>query len=383
MLALVDYGIGDFECGGALMARYLMFTGLFLSLASFGCSARLNDQGDNKRKFRILPIKRTAFYGSSAAWAVTWSGHLMSTNDAGQTWVRCEQPVGRFDAVSFIDAKQGWAVIDSVEVWSTNDGGQSWKTIGEVSRADGKFPGPLLTIRFIDESNGWIISSFGVWKTDDGGVQWREQAVDAGPNRSRGYLSDCYFVDFNSGWLTGSQGKVCKTEDGGRTWQSQNIAPGDGYIRDISFVNVRTGWLAIINGNKWDTGIYATEDGGGVWNPQSIAGKKLQILSVSFVSESEGWAAGIEVLKVSSGETSHAALLYTQNGGRDWSTLYTGQRSSIGERCHFANPLCGWLLVRSDQDDCLYRTSDSGKTWEESLRLPLIDEQIASLMHQN
>lgn len=357
------------------MTRYLMLSVLFFNLAWFGCSARLNDKSADKRA-RIFPIKRVAFYNSNAAWVVTSNGRLWSTTDVGRTWVRCEQPIGGFDGVSFIDAKQGWAVINSVEVWYTSDGGQSWKDLGEVSRADGAFPGPLLTIRFIDETNGWIISSFGVWKTDDGGVQWREQTVDAGPNRSKGYLSDCYFVDSNSGWLTGSQGRVCKTEDGGRTWQSQNITPGDGDIRDISFVNDRTGWLAIIHGSecRWIAGIYATEDGGAVWNPQSIAGKNLQILSVSFVSESEGWAAGIEALKASSGETSHAALLYTQNGGRDWRTLSTGPHSSIGARVYFANSLCGWLLVRSDKDDCLYRTGDGGKTWDESLVLPTVDK---------
>lgn len=374
MFPFVHYTIRDLEFGSVLVARYLVLAVLSFILASLGCSAHLNDKRDDKGA-RILPIKRMAFYSSSTAWAVTGSGRLMNTVDAGRTWAHCGQPPGRFDAVSFIDAKQGWAVINSVEVWYTSDGGQSWKPLREVSRADGAFPGPLLTIKFIDESIGWIVSSFGVWKTEDGGVQWREQAVDAGPDRSNGYLSDCYFVDSNSGWLTGTQGKVRKTEDGGGSWQSQNISPG-GDIRDVSFVNDRNGWLAIVNGSERhkNAGIYATEDGGQSWSAQNIPGKNLQILSISFVSESEGWATGIEVLKASTGETSHAVLLHTQNGGAVWTTLYTGQRSSIGASVHFANSLAGWLLVRNDQDDRLYRTNNGGKTWDESLRLPSVEE---------
>jgi len=350
-----------------------MFAVLSFGLTSFGCSAHLNDKvvdGKDDRMPRVLPIKWTTFDDTNAAWVVTSGGRLLSSGDGGRTWLQSEQPGRGFEAVSFINSTQGWAVINSVEVWTTSDGGQSWKAIGAISRSDGASPGPLGTIRFIDKEQGWIISSFGVWKTEDGGTRWREMGIEAGLDRFRGYLSDCYFIDSNAGWLTGTQGRISKTQDGGKTWQSQNIVSGNGDIRDISFVNNHSGWIALVNGKGDITspGIYATEDGGISWNPVRIVGHNMQTLSVSFVSESEGWVAGIEVLKAASGDSSHAVLLHTQNGGRDWSTMYTGQRSSIGDRVYFSNALSGWLLVRNEGEDCLYHTNDGGKTWDESLK---------------
>ena len=71
-------------------------------------------------------------------------------------------------------------------------------------------------------------------------------------------LHDFYFVDANCGWVTGRNGPILRTTDGGATWHPQTTRTWYD-ISSVCFIDVNTGWVSGDYG-----AIMATEDGGGI-----------------------------------------------------------------------------------------------------------------------
>ena len=71
-------------------------------------------------------------------------------------------------------------------------------------------------------------------------------------------LHDFYFVDANCGWVTGRNGTILRTTDGGATWHPQTTRTWYD-ISSVCFIDVNTGWVSGDYG-----AIMATEDGGGI-----------------------------------------------------------------------------------------------------------------------
>ena len=61
----------------------------------------------------------------------------------------------------------------------------------------------------------------GILRTDDGGNTWVSQSVGFGT------LYGIYFIDENTGYVSGSSGVVAKTLDGGGTWNQLKVPTGE------------------------------------------------------------------------------------------------------------------------------------------------------------
>ncbi len=190
------------------------------------------------------------FVNSSHGWVAGPDGIAGST-DGGYSWHHeFADPAHRtFAQLDFIDASHGWAVEQSGAIWATSDGGRSWaQRKGFVAEVAG-FPGPVVTVDFVDPSDGYAFTEYAVrgsngpngpwlWRTSNGGRTWHAVTLPSGHGGSGTGGPAGRQICFTSkevGWVVrvpalGSSDPhaLLATADGGATWSSQLTSPTDG-----------------------------------------------------------------------------------------------------------------------------------------------------------
>jgi len=240
---------------------------------------------DNGKKWRDITPPHTSlqtlsevfFLDSSFGWVIlTETGlednnmgfHLLSTRDAGKTWVSLPVLQGTtyklMDGMSpseifFSDSQHGWLVwywhtmnSTATSLLATADGGRTWKRLPDPPGA-----GPL---DFTSPRDGWMVggpeNQVGIvrlnsqlWATHDGGVRWKRapMPVPVDSPEQGTYLITLKFKNKRDGMLAAGVERTeggatfrfvgCVTHDGGKTWQfyqfdalSANPSIGDKHI---------------------------------------------------------------------------------------------------------------------------------------------------------
>ncbi len=95
-------------------------------------------------------------------------------------------------------------------VMTTRDGGQHWAET-PVKEAG-------LSMFFLDDSNGWMITEKGIWQTAESGRSWTK--MKSAPS---GMLR-IWFLDKKHGYTAGLEKRVFETTNGGETWTPLPIA---------------------------------------------------------------------------------------------------------------------------------------------------------------
>jgi hypothetical protein len=96
------------------------------------------------------------------------------------------------------DRQQGAVVL-------TSDGGRHWSRY-EVKEQP-------LSLFFLDDNSGWMVTDRGLWSTVEGGRTWNKVATRKG-------ILQTHFLDANHGYIAGTPGLLDETVDGGKTWTS-------------------------------------------------------------------------------------------------------------------------------------------------------------------
>lgn len=215
----------------------------------------------------------------------------------------------------------------------------------------------LRAIFFINEKTGWVSGSNGtLLMTTNGGEMW---VASSKPTPDT--LRDLYFSGEQDGWLlcetnayqVQSSEKpltyLLQTSDGGATWRRMTIGR----------LNPRTRLTGIVfskAGNAWAFGeegtILGSQDN---WRSsmQFRAPTHRLLLGALFLDESEGWFVG-----------SAATTLHTSDGGEHWQLSNVpdaNQRGIRFEAISFANNHEGWL---AGSEGSIYHTTDGGDSWQ-------------------
>ena len=85
----------------------------------------------------------------------------------------------------------------------TGDGGRNWSQF-EVKEQP-------VSLFFLDQTTGWMVTDHGLWSTVEGGRNWNKVET------RKGILQAC-FLDPNHGYIAGTSGLLAETRDGGKTW---------------------------------------------------------------------------------------------------------------------------------------------------------------------
>jgi hypothetical protein len=103
-------------------------------------------------------------------------------------------------AAGLIDDKNGH---EKGAVVVTSDGGLHWSQYEVKERP--------LSLFFLNESQGWMVTDRGLWSTMEGGRAWTRVQARKGTLQA-------WFLDANHGYITGVKGLVEETIDGGKSW---------------------------------------------------------------------------------------------------------------------------------------------------------------------
>jgi hypothetical protein len=127
----------------------------------------------------------------------------------------------------------------------TSDGGAHWETV------------PLkeipVSLFFLNETLGWMVTEKGLWQTTEAGKNWRKlPKLPAPPFR-------VYFADEKNGWAACSKKTVLETHDGGEKWtpikeaaEPPGVPERSGYTW-IAFPTAQYGLITGFNqpANRW------------------------------------------------------------------------------------------------------------------------------------
>ena len=92
---------------------------------------------------------------------------------------------------------------------STNDGGLHWSMVDVKENP--------LSLFFLNDSLGWMVTEHGIWTSDAGG--WKKL-------ESRKDIVRVYFLDPSHGYAIGFPGAMYETADGGKKWTKLPAANG-------------------------------------------------------------------------------------------------------------------------------------------------------------
>ncbi|MBN2431467.1 MAG: hypothetical protein JXQ27_08320 [Acidobacteria bacterium] len=270
------------------------------------------------------------FTSDNEGWAVGTENTLLHTLDGGVTWT----PVTvsgltadkGFQAVRFLDANVGWAGGPQCVV-RTRNGGSSWDKVtwsGSVPVLYRLFP--------LSESTAWgvgrdtLASMQAYWQVRYTFNPDNSLSQQYWTNVSSTVLLDVFFVDTNTGWAVGTNGKIIKITNAlgaSPTFTDQASGTTEG-LRGIIMLDANTGWIAGTSGT-----ILHTTNGGGTWNPQT-SNTAEDLDKVHFIDALNGWIVG-----------DGGTILATTDGGVNWAPETSGTGQWL-RWVHFVND--GWAV---------------------------------------
>ncbi|PAV26500.1 photosystem I reaction center subunit IV [Tamilnaduibacter salinus] len=167
--------------------------------------------------------------------AVGERGHIIYSDDQGETWRQAEVPVQvTLTGVDFPNATKGWAVGHGGVILHSPDGGESWEKQLDGWEAVEKLAASLeeKIARMKEQIEEAPEEEKADLEWDMEGVQITLENLKAdqalGPWKP---FLDVAFQNATTGFAIGAYGFVFRTTDGGETWQdwSSNVPNPDGF----------------------------------------------------------------------------------------------------------------------------------------------------------
>ncbi len=204
---------------------------------------------------------------------------------------------------------------------------------------------PAPSICYLSGTNGVI------YKTVDGGNTWTSQT--SGTTRT---LYSICFTDTTNGYAVGDNKTAIYTTNGGTTWAPLNLIPASPvfHFRHIKFIDDSTGFASggayALGGTVADSGmVYKTSDAGATWSVALVTGIYGGIYSTFFTSSQIGYAAEYD-----------GPVHKTTDGGQTWNSYVAGD-SLNPSSVYFIDENKGFLNCGSDGK--VKYTTDAGATW--------------------
>jgi photosystem II stability/assembly factor-like uncharacterized protein len=325
------------------------------------------------------------FFDSLEGWVIGGDAFYHTVN-GGQNWTKASVPAGTWAyGARFFDRLHGIAVGEGGNILRTGDGGTSWQTVqaqGSSQRLwDVEYSGPDTVFlagdngvisRSIDGGATWnsiqsgaagvthgfdAVDAKHAWAAQDageiaytlnGGRQWIRSSVQGFD--SFGQLMAVAFADTAQGWTAGanaffggSNGILCGSSDGGKSWQVQVVIP-DFTFNGLETINTLTAFA--VGGFDFVGGglVLRTVDGGSFW--EDVTPVSAGFRDVFFIDATTGWIVGPSICK-------------TTDGGTNWSFQF-GSGSTEFTAASFSDSLNGWAV---GFNNLVVHTTDGGQAW--------------------
>ena len=168
-------------------------------------------------------------------------------------------------------------------------------------------------------------------------------------------------------WVSGYDGVVLRTTDGGRTWKDVSVPGADSLqFRDISAFNARRA-VVMASGTGTDSRLYATSDGGATWQ---LAYENTDAAAffdcMSFANPRHG-------LVLSDPVDGKFRILRTTDGGAHWTVESPHGMPPAGANeygfaasgeCLTTHGHDAWFGSGGADGGRIFRSHDGGRTWQ-------------------
>lgn len=209
----------------------------------------------------------------------------------------------------------------------------------------------LQDVFFLNNDTGFVSGVGGTFiKTTNQGITW--SVINLGTLE---WLNSLFFTDNLNGVIVGANGYLVRTNNGGTTWQIINSGTSD-WLFSVFFPSNQIGYA--VGGGASGVGqvILKTIDGGLTWNNQNIANSS-QLRSVHFLNDNVGYASGY-----------NATIIKTTDGGLNWIPLNTNLPLYYTlNSVHFTSIDTGYAgggwQIGSNNTQAIIKTVDGGVTW--------------------
>ncbi len=209
--------------------------------------------------------------------------------------------------------------------------------------------GYLGALNFVTANIGYLVgTNYGesiIFKTVDGGVSWTVLYRDSTPFS----FQNSYFLDAQTGWVVGTQGRIWFTSDGGQSWQERSTQ-GNHHLRAIYAASPTTIYVA------GDSGVVLKSTNGGLtWSNLSWT-NSLHFRDICGFDS-------LRVILVSS--QTNKSFYVTQNGGNSWSLVTPPYHYSMtSNKIYRCRGLPGGTAYAVGMSGGIFKTSDYGATWQ-------------------
>ncbi|WP_228260821.1 YCF48-related protein [Marinobacter orientalis] len=199
--------------------------------------------------------------------AVGERGHIIFSEDEGETWDQAEVPVSvTLTGVDFGTEQHGWAVGHSGVVLHSSDAGESWELQLTGIRAmelviESRQEQIEELEQKIEEAPEEEVADL-EWELDDlwFSLENLESDLDIGPVNP---LLDVWFENENHGFVVGAYGMFLRTTDGGATWRDWSPRVDNPTGFHLNSITRITGGALVIVGESGQ--IFVSVDGGDSW----------------------------------------------------------------------------------------------------------------------
>lgn len=264
---------------------------------------------------------------------------VYKTTNSGNYWVPVAAFAGLGESIQFLNESTGW-VTSGLFIYRTTNGGSSWDS------NSASMPSMVRGIHFTNSLTGYSCMYRRVHKTTDGGLNWN--LVDS-VNLD---FTNLYFLNSNTGFVSGTGSIIRKTTDGGVSWSTKLSNPQTGTLSCMNFINSTTGF-SVGGGFSGPPGcIYRSTDTGDSWQLVSFT-SKYHINSFNF--------SGNNIVAVGYG----GRIFRSSNYGNNWNE--SGSFHPPGSSFYtvsFIDANTGWTTTGNTGSGKIYRTVDGGLSWE-------------------
>lgn len=187
-------------------------------------------------------------------------------------------------------------------------------------------------------------------------AQW-QRVNNLPPGYDGNYWLDVFFLPSNPlyGWISGNNGRIMRTRDGGLTWEGILVRNLPIKIESIQFLTARIGYCTAqprLQSSGTEHYVYKSVDGGVTWLDVTPPGAE-EIWGLYFLNANLGIVCG-------GGCGSQQAFYRTNDGGANWTvTRYNQANTGLSDPVLFGDG-SGY----ASSSGAVWRTSDYGRNWD-------------------
>lgn len=155
------------------------------------------------------------------------------------------------------------------------------------------------------------------------------------------------FVNETTGVAVSNHGKIIKTTDAGKTWQTVATLGNDMLLGKVQFTDAQNGFVTA--GDSDGGYLYKTTDGGSTWIRKSFNPIQLGIPNdMFFINKNVGFVTGPKL------------FIKTKDGGNTWSNVMENSSNNFN-RINFKSISEGYATCNNG---IYFKTTNGGNTWQ-------------------